>query len=192
MSGKNNKSKKERSEGLAVREAELPAARDEFAFFGNTPFTLMRRFMTDMDRLFQEFNGLRSPAFDTRLENNAWTPKVEISRNDGEMIVRADLPGMNREDINVEIGEDVLTLTGERKQEIKEEKEGFYRSEVNFGSFYRSIPLPEAVKPEDATARFENGVLEVKIALPKVESNTRKIEITSGSPEQPKAISAAK
>lgn len=186
MSGKHHKEKKEEeTTALATKEPGFPAFGE--SFLGTSPFSLMRRFMDDMDRVFQEFNGPRAPF---SIEKAAWTPKLEVTKSNGDLIVKADLPGINREDINLEIGDGVLTLSGERKQESTEEREGFYRSEVSYGSFFRSIPLPKGVTPENATANFENGVLEVKIAVPTVESSSRKIEITEGG-KAPNAATAA-
>jgi HSP20 family protein len=200
MSGKNNKQKKNAQTGLMRRQSDLPAAGD-FPFFGTTPFTMMRRFMDDMDRMLEDFGQLKAtPFFNTEMafprwtefEKTMWSPQVEIRKRDGDMIVRADLPGLKREDINVEIADGALTLSGERKEETEEKKEGFYHSERTYGGFFRSIPLPENVTPENATAKFENGVLEVKIAIPATESGTHKIEIQAGAPEAPKAFGAGK
>jgi HSP20 family protein len=200
MSGKSNKQKKNERTGLTRRQTDLPTA-VEFPFFGTTPFTMMRRFMDDMDRTFESFAGLRTmPLFGNEMElprwnefeKTMWSPEVEILKQDGDMIVRADLPGLKREDINVEIADGALTLSGERKEETEEKKEGFYHSERTYGSFFRSIPLPENVTPENATAKFENGVLEVKIAIPAMESGSHKIEIQAGASEAPKAVAAGK
>ena len=200
MSGKNNKQKKNKDTGLMRRDSDTPTFGTGFPFSGTTPFNMMRRFMDDMDRLFEGFAGLqKTPVFDTpelafpewaEFEKNVWSPKIEVLKNKEEMTVRADLPGMKHEDIDVEIADGALILSGERKEESEEKKEDFYRTERSYGSFYRSIPVPETVKPENATAKFDNGVLEVKIALPAAEPSLRKIEIQTGEPESPKAIGA--
>lgn len=202
MSGKTNKQKKDKDTRLMRRQSDTPTFGTGFPFSGTTPFNMMRRFMDDMDRLFEGFAGLqKTPAFDTTelafpewpdFEKVAWSPPIEVLKHNGDMTVRADLPGLKREDINVEIADGALILSGERKEESEEKKEGFYRSERSYGSFYRSIPVPETVKPENATAKFDNGVLEVKIAVPVGESNDRKIEIEAIEPEAPKAVAAAK
>ena len=194
MSGKKNKDNKGTAE-LMHRDADFPV----MPFSGATPFSMMRRFMDDMDRLFQDFNGIRRPGFATdmpfrrwmELEKALWSPKIEVLKDEGNITVRADLPGMKRDDITVELIDGALTLSGERKKETEEKKEGFYRSEVNYGSFLRSIPLPDGVKLSDATATFENGVLEVKIAVPVAESSGRKIEIKAAETEPPKVAAAA-
>ena len=201
MSGKNNKQKKSKETGLMRRQSDTPTFAAGFPFSGTTPFNMMRRFMDDMDRLFEDFGGLRkTPVFDTtelafpewpEFEKDAWSPQIEVRKHNGEMTVRADLPGLKREDINVEIADGSLVLSGERKEESEEKKEGFYRSERSYGSFYRSIPVPETVKPENATAKFDNGVLEIKITVPAAEPNNRKIEVQGTEHEAPKAMGAA-
>ena len=90
----------------------------------------------------------------------------------------------------VECADGFLTLSGERKEETEEKKETLYRSEFNYGSFYRRMPLPKGVKPEDAKAKFENGVLEINIAVPVVETSPGKIEIQAGTTEAPKVAAA--
>jgi HSP20 family protein len=200
MSGKNNKEKKNKQTGLMRRQSYAPTVAD-FPFFGTTPFSMMRRFMDDMDRLFENFSGSRkTPLFETgfefpqwtELEKAMWSPQIEVLKHKGDMTVRADLPGLTRDDINIEIADGALTLSGERKDESEEKKEGFYRSERSYGSFYRSIPVPETVKPENATAKFENGVLEIKIAIPEIESSAKKIEIQAAESVVPKAVAATK
>lgn len=146
-----------------------------------------RRFADDMDRLFDDF-GLRFPNFFGRgrelLRREAvtspieWSPRVDVLRKDGNLVVRADLPGMTKEDIKVEVTEDRLTIQGERKQEKKEEHEGYAYNECSYGSFFRTIPLPEGVEASKATAEFRNGVLEVAIPTPqRTEMQARRLEI---------------
>ncbi len=159
------------------------------------PFRMMRRFTQDMERLFEEFQGLSFPNFFTtdfapfrmELEKGKWTPQIEVLHNNGKLTVRADLPGLTKDDVKVEITDDLLTISGERKEEKEETREGFYRSERSYGSFYRQIPLPEGAQTENAAATFANGVLEITIPAPEVATATRKIEIT-----EPKGEKSAK
>jgi HSP20 family protein len=107
-----------------------------------------------------------------------WTPQIEVFHRGNDLVVRADLPGMNKEDVNVEIGDHSITIQGERREEHEEEKEGWYRSERSYGSFYRTIPLPEGTITDSAKATFKNGVLEIVLqAPPKEVSRGRKVNI---------------
>lgn len=161
----------------------------------------MRRFSEEMDRLFGDFSfgGSLASGFGrefTRLadlEGSMWLPQVESFERDGKLVVRADLPGLNKDDINVEITDDAIKIRGERRQEEEENEKGYYRSERSYGSFYREIPLPSGANAEDAGATFRNGVLEVTIPAPARQGRSRRIEIGEGTePEkQPKAMSKA-
>lgn len=105
---------------------------------------------------------------------------------DGQLVVRADLPGLTKNDVKVDIAEEALTIQGKRTKEQEEKGETFYRSERSYGSFYRVIPLPEGVSPESVKATFHDGVLEVAMkapARPKVQP--RHVEVKD--PEEAKA-----
>jgi HSP20 family protein len=150
------------------------------------PFQMMRRFTHDMERLFEDFQGFGVPnffkeefmPFRMEFDKVEWVPPIEVLRKNGEFMVRADLPGLTKEDVKVELTDNLLTISGERKEEKEEKREGFYRTERNYGSFYRQIPLPEGTKTEKAVATFRNGVLEVTMPAHKTEMpNTRKLEI---------------
>ena len=154
----------------------------------STPFSFMRRFATEMERLFEEFEGFRFPSlfgreffpFTREFEHVGWVPEIEVLRKNGEFIVRADLPGMKKENVKVEITENLLTISGERKEEKEEKREGYYRSERNYGTFYRQIPLPEGAKTDTAKAEFKDGVLEILMQAPKQEPQPRRLEIKQG------------
>jgi len=153
-----------------------------------TPFGFMRRFATDMEQLFEEFEGLRFPSifgreffpFTREFEQVAWVPQLEVLRKNEEFIVRADLPGIKRDEIKVELANDLLTISGERKEEKEEKQEGFYRSERTYGMFYRQIRLPEGAKVDTAKAEFNDGVLQITMAAPAREPQTRRLEIKQG------------
>lgn len=104
-------------------------------------------------------------------------PRIEVLKSNGDMMVKADLPGLTKDDVKVELTDDALTISGERKEEKEEKHEGFYRTERHYGRFFRQIPLPEGAKTDKANAVFTNGVLEVKIPVAKTESHARKLEI---------------
>ena len=155
------------------------------------PFGMMRRFTKDMERLFNDFEEFRISNFfkdfaPLRMEfDREWVPQIEVRQNNGQLLVRADLPGLTKDDVKVELTNDVLTLSGERKEEKEEKRKGFYRSERSYGSFYRQIPLPEGTKMDEANATFRNGVLEITMPAPKVETSTRKLEIKEPTEEKP-------
>jgi HSP20 family protein len=109
-----------------------------------------------------------------------WAPQIEVFQRDNELVVRADLPGMTRDDVAVEVTEEAVTIQGERRHESEEEREGFYRSERIYGSFYRVIPLPEGAISEQAKANFRDGVLEITMPAPP-KSKGRRIEIGEGA-----------
>lgn len=149
--------------------------------YRGSPFTMMRRMMDDMDRLFEDFGfgGVARELAPFRgAEMDVFSPAIEVLEREGKLIVKADLPGMKREDIRVNIDENELVLEGERKSEREEKREGYYQSERSYGSFQRRIPLPRGVDPQTCDASFENGVLEVSLNLPK--GARRKIEVRGG------------
>ena len=149
------------------------------------PFQMMRRFTRDMERMFEDFPGLWFPnvfktdfaPFRMEFDKVEWVPQIEVLQNNGQFMVRADLPGLTKDDVQVEMTDKLITISGERKEETEEKREGFYRSERNYGSFYRQVPLPEGANTENAAATFHNGVLEITIPVPKVEPSIRKLEI---------------
>ncbi len=137
--------------------------RDPFGSFWHDPFNLLqrepRRSATDVQAL--------------------WTPQIETFQRGDRFIVRADLPGMKKEDVDIELTDDSLTIEGERREEQEEDRGGYYRSERTYGHFYRVVPLPEGAITESAKANFDNGVLEVTIQAPPREvSRKRKLEIS--------------
>lgn len=153
-------------------------------FFNASPFELMRRFTEEMDRTFENF-GL-SRGFGGG-EMDLWTPAVEVFEREGNLIVRAELPGLNKEDVKVEMNDEGLVIQGERKREHEEKREGFYRSERSYGKFYRLIPLPEDANAEQVRAQFNNGVLEVSVPVPERKTNRREIPIETGAGQQSQA-----
>jgi HSP20 family protein len=116
----------------------------------------------------------------------AWAPAIEVFERDNKMIVRAELPGMSKDDIKVEMTDEGLLIHGERKREKEEECEGWYRSERSYGEFRRLIPLPEGVNADQAKARFENGVLEVTAPIPESARRQRSVPIEIGGEQAAK------
>jgi HSP20 family protein len=158
----------------------------------NNPFELMQRMSQDMDRLFEQFGFGRSaiglgPTLGPLLSSDIadrlprfvegptlWTPAVETTQRGDRFVVRADLPGINRDDLHVEVDDDVLTISGERHTEQRDERNGYFRSERSYGSFFRAIPLPDGVKADQAEAKFNDGVLEISLPAPKQEDKKSK------------------
>ena len=152
------------------------------------PFNLLRQMTNEFDRMFDEpWDFFRWPV--PTLETANWAPKVDVVTRDNKLVTRIDLPGMKKEDVNVEVADGILTLSGERKKEVKEEKDNYFREEREYGSFCRRVPLPKGVKPEDVKAAFTNGVLEVTVPLPAAatESTPKKIAISDGTTTAVKA-----
>jgi HSP20 family protein len=169
-----------RGSGALQRRSALPFA----GTFAQSPFSLMRRMMEDFDRMFEEFGfgrglGGSLPAAGERggLPMD-WSPAVEMFERDGQLVIRADLPGLSPDDVRLEITDDgSLVIEGERRSEMEAEEEGgVYRSERTYGRFSRVIALPEGVDADRAQARFDNGVLEISLPLPQ-QSQRRRIQI---------------
>jgi HSP20 family protein len=130
---------------------------------------------SEVNRVFDAFFG--APAGGT---TRRWVPAMDLLETDEALILRADLPGMRRDDVNIEVKDATLTVSGERRAEDHEKSEGFYRVERAFGSFSRSLSLPRGVEPDAVTAEFNDGVLEVRIPKP-AEQKPHRVEIGAAS-----------
>ncbi len=158
------------------------ARRDPSAMWGQSPFaSIFQRWNDEMDRMFDDFGFGRGRSLAAGQNIGGWSPQVEVFQRNNELVVRADLPGLTKDDVKVEIADDVVTIQGERKHEHEEEREGWYRNERSYGSFYRAIPLPEGTIADSAKASFKNGVLEIVLQAPPSEvSRGRRLEIKEG------------
>jgi HSP20 family protein len=136
----------------------------------------------EMDRMFEDFGLGRRAIRPMSRETGAeiWAPDVEVYQKNNELTIRADLPGLRRDEVTVEVSDDAVTIQGDRKREHEEEREGFYRSERSYGSFYRIIPLPEGAMTDQAKANFKDGVLEITMPAPPASTKGRRLEITEG------------
>jgi HSP20 family protein len=148
-----------------------------------SPITLMRRFTEDIDRALSGFGGLSSRSTGPE-QDFTWIPAVEINRAGNNLVITTDLPGVNEDDVRIEVTDDGLLIQGERKREETREEGGLLISERSYGRFYRLIPLPDNAKPEQARANFNNGVLEVTIPVEEAERTNRQIPIGAASGQQ--------
>ena len=160
---------------------------------GSGPFSLMRRISDEMDRFFENFGMGRSSFFPTQERNlggegswggqgapSMWSPHIEMFERNGKLLIQADLPGIKRDDVNVRIEQDSVIIQGQRQQEQTANERGYYRSERSYGSFYRTIPLPEGTNADSATASFRDGVLEIEMDAPRQQQRGRTLEIREG------------
>jgi HSP20 family protein len=134
-----------------------------------------------MNRLFNSVFDAPVPNGNASLRR--WIPAMDLVETDDDFVLRADLPGLSEGDVNIELEDNVLTVSGERKSEHEERKEGYYRVERASGSFSRSLTLPEGVNPDTIKAGFDKGVLEIRIPKPE-ERKPRKVAITVGGGDQ--------
>ncbi|MGE0448206.1 MAG: Hsp20/alpha crystallin family protein [Vicinamibacterales bacterium] len=158
---------------MALKKAEL-APRD--------PLTLLRQMTSELDRLFEmsPWPTFRWAIRQARPADGSatWFPEIDVFEKDNRLVTKIDLPGMKKEDVKVEVTDGHLTISGERKPEAEEKKGTFHRSEREYGSFYRAVPLPDGVTLDDVKASFADGVLEVSIPLPpKPSAEVRRIDI---------------
>ncbi len=143
----------------------------------------------ELNTIQSEMNRLFNTYFDAPPGNGGtsgqrrWLPPMDLVETEDSFVLRADLPGLSEEDVNIELEDNVLTISGQRKSEHEERKEGFHRVERAYGSFSRSLTLPEGVNAEAIKANFDRGVLEVQIPKPE-ERKPRKVAISVGSDDQ--------
>jgi HSP20 family protein len=144
------------------------------------PFRDLRSLQDEVNRLFS--TNLTRSFGDEGIARGAWNPSVDIFENKDQIVLEAELPGMNREDFELTIENNVITLRGERRFEKKDENDNYHRVERSYGSFTRSFTLPQTVTAESAMAEYRNGVL--RVTLPKREEiKARRIEIQGESSE---------
>src|SRR5919205_392593 len=142
------------------------------------PFRELRLLQDEVNRLF---SSNMSRSFDDEgLMRGAWMPSVDIYENKDQIVLEAELPGMNREDFDLTIENNVLTLRGERRFEKKDDSDTFHRVERSYGSFTRSFTLPQTISAEGATAEYKNGVLRV-VLHKREEVKPRRIEVSGGA-----------
>ena len=133
--------------------------------------------MRELSTLQSEMNRLFSGFFDEQGQGNGssrrWAPAIDVFEREDAIFLKADLPGLDEDDVRIEVNDNVLALSGERRSEAQEEKNGYYRVERSYGAFSRSLVLPEGVDPDRIEASFDRGVLEVKVPKPEVRQPRR-------------------
>jgi len=133
------------------------------------PFRLLDRFADEMEKRWHgtTFGG----------RTGLWAPDIEVSRTGNELVVCADLPGMKKDEVSVEVTDSDITISGERRHTEETDQGGLYRTERSYGSFCRTIPLPEGAMADQANATFKNGVLEIRMPAPGWATRGRRLEI---------------
>jgi HSP20 family protein len=143
------------------------------------PVRELNTIQSEMNRLFNTFFDASAPG-NGQTPTRRWIPAMDLVESENELVLRADLPGMAEDDVKIEVEDNVLTVSGHRKAEHEERKDGYFRVERAFGSFQRSLTLPEGVDAEKVTANFDRGVLEVRIPKPE-QRKPRKVTISAGA-----------
>ncbi|HLI86773.1 MAG TPA: Hsp20/alpha crystallin family protein [Bryobacteraceae bacterium] len=157
--------------GVARWEEYFPAVRD---FFTLDPFAMMRRLSEEMDRAISSSFGLtRSMG-----QRGMWSPAIEVRELDNQLEISAELPGLNKDNVKLEVTEDQIILEGEKKIEEEKKEKGFVRSERSYGHFYRAIPLPDGADPEKAKAEFKDGILRVTVPIAETKRQAKRIPIS--------------
>lgn len=132
------------------------------------PFTEFGELRSRFDRVFDELAERRE---------RAWTPAIDVIRDNGNLVLRVDIPGITPEEVKIEIADDTLTVSGEHEERKEEKEKDYVRRERRYGSFRRSMALPAGVKAEQIQAKTHDGVLEVTVPLPK-EAKQEPVQIT--------------
>jgi HSP20 family protein len=140
------------------------------------PFRELNTLQTEMNRLFNSVFDAPATGPGNGGSLRRWMPAMDLVETDESFVLRADLPGIGEEDVRIELEDDTLTVSGERKAEHESKGEGYYRVERATGSFSRSLRLPQGVNAEAVSANFDRGVLEVRIPKPE-QRKPRRIEI---------------
>ncbi len=149
------------------------------------PVRELNTIQSEMNRLFNTY--FETPAATGNSHGSGslrrWLPAMDLVETADDFVLRADLPGLSEGDVNIELEDNVLTISGERKAEHEERKEGYYRVERASGNFSRSLTLPEGVDPDAVQASFDKGVLEVRIPKPE-QRKPRKVSISVGGEQK--------
>jgi HSP20 family protein len=170
---------------MSEKKADVPVKASEVRPVLREPFKMLEAMEQEMSRLWREgwpfgpwLAARPRRLFEAPTMGAVWVPQMDVYEKDGKLVVKAELPGMKKEDVEVTVEEGDLVIKGERKTESEVKQEDYYRSERSYGSFYRRVPLPEGVDPEKATATYADGILEIDVPLPaKPKQTERKIPV---------------
>ena len=140
---------------------------------------------SEMDRMFEDFfrGGLAWGGRQGADQATRWAPAIDALHRDGDLVIWAELPGVKPEDVDITLHNGVLTLSGERKAEQEQQGQGYYVRERRFGSFKRSMTLPEGIDESKIHARFEDGILEVAVEGAAAVREPKRIQIEGPSSE---------
>lgn len=147
------------------------------------PFVMMRKMSEEMDQFFgkllqRPIGKIAQSRSSTGIVARNWTPTVEITQRGDEMVICADLPGLTKDDVELQVHEDRLTISGERREEFSaQDSEGYHRTERSYGRFYRAIPLPQGVDGHNAEAKMRDGVLEITVPLQSQQTQGVRLDI---------------
>ena len=144
------------------------------------PVAELGTIQNEMNRLFNTFFDQPAPTSRGSATSRRWMPAMDLIESGDHYVLRADLPGLSDDDVNIQLQDNVLTISGERNAEHEENEEGYYRLERAFGSFARSLTLPDGVNPDGVQAHFDRGVLEIRIPKPE-QKKPRQVQITLGT-----------
>lgn len=136
------------------------------------PFQELSHLRQQMDRLFEELMPERDWA-SLPGDGDIWAPAIEIQETDQDIMVKAEIPGIEAKDLEVQVTQEEVSITGENREEKQTEEKGFFRSELRYGQFQRRIPLPAPIQTDHVKSKFKNGIL--SLTMPKVENAQRKV-----------------
>jgi HSP20 family protein len=184
------------TQATSAAPTAVEPARQTLASLWSDPFTELRRFTAEVDRAIGGLGfgrGFAFPSFEPfdlskqvgEMAKAVWSPQIEVLEREGMIVLRADLPGLGKDDISIEIEGNVIAIKGERRTQSEEKKEKYFRSERSYGSFFRSFQLPDGADTSKAKATFKDGVLEVEVPAPAERPNTaQKLEILDATGEK--------
>jgi HSP20 family protein len=155
---------------------------DSIDIFNMNPLSMFRRMQDEISRVFAQNNLAGQTSRGDGLSLATWAPPVELVYRDGNLVVSAELPGLSQDDVEVQIVDDILVISGEKEVAEEDDRGDVRRTEIRYGQFYRAIPLPDGVKTQEARAQFQNGVLQ--ITLPLEQANVHQIPVQADSSSQ--------